>query len=451
MQKSCKNFLNIHVIFQKALHYELMEWKILQSIKTTVSFACLIFIISASTLIPSGQADKIRLHVRNHEFDFAGWTADAVWKKFSMFSLGISHYLSDVQEQKIMDDYNSIHEGVGDLQYQIAEIFSDPNVRNPLDESSELNKRLEQLGIILSSQSLLAEMVIQNQVSRVLGDLNLAVLGQPFPPVLYHVSKLPNNLIVSPRNFIQQDASISLKSDLNLEDIVRIEQKVENSTEYSALVVPVSGISTYPSMVIDTYSFPYLVETVAHEWTHNYLIFRPLGIRYSSSPEMRTMNETTASIVGEEISRMFTERGTSESKNRFSGPSHDHNLEVLYQVFPDEIPDNAPVFDFRKQMYETRLAVDQLLSEGKIEEAEQFMEEQRKIFCENGYMIRKLNQAYFAFYGAYADSPYSAAGADPVGEDVRTLRARSRDLNEFLSRISGMRSYEELRDYIHSF
>ncbi len=51
------------------------------------------------------------------------------------------------------------------------------------------------------------------------------------------------------------------------------------------------------------------------------------------------------------------------------------------------------------------------------------MELRRQVFVDHGYIIRKLNQAYFAFYGAYADSPVSAAGEDPVGEAVRELRA----------------------------
>jgi len=43
----------------------------------------------------------------------------------------------------------------------------------------------------------------------------------------------------------------------------------------------------------------------------------------------------------------------------------------------------------------------------------------------NGYYIRKLNQAYFAFYGAYADVPGGPAGEDPVGPAVRALRSQS--------------------------
>ena len=68
--------------------------------------------------------------------------------------------------------------------------------------------------------------------------------------------------------------------------------------------------------------------------------------------------------------------------------------------------------DFGKLMRETRLTVDRLLAEGQIQEAESYMEVQRKLLTENGHPIRKLNQAYFAFYGTYAHGP---ASVDPIG------------------------------------
>jgi hypothetical protein len=58
--------------------------------------------------------------------------------------------------------------------------------------------------------------------------------------------------------------------------------------------------------------------------------------------------------------------------------------------------------------------------------------------------LRKLNQAYFAFYGAYADIPGGAAGEDPVGPAVRELRAESPTLAEFIYKISRMTSYDDL-------
>ena len=85
-------------------------------------------------------------------------------------------------------------------------------------------------------------------------------------------------------------------------------------------------------------------------------------------------------------------------------------------------------------MHITRVHVDELLAAGKVTEAETFMEQRRLFFWENGYAIRKLNQAYFAFYGAYADVPGGAAGEDPVGPAVRALRAQSASLTVFLKK-----------------
>ena len=78
-------------------------------------------------------------------------------------------------------------------------------------------------------------------------------------------------------------------------------------------------------------------------------------------------------------------------------------------------------------------------------EAEAYMEQRRQFFFDNGYAIRKLNQAYFAFYGAYADVPGGAAGEDPVGPAVRALRAKSASLTDFLKTISQMDSFQQLQ------
>jgi hypothetical protein len=74
------------------------------------------------------------------------------------------------------------------------------------------------------------------------------------------------------------------------------------------------------------------------------------------------------------------------------------------------------------------------------------MEARRRFLWEHGYQIRKLNQAYFAFYGAYADSPGGgAAGQDPVGPAVQELRRRSSSLADFISRIAWVTSFERLQ------
>ncbi len=105
-------------------------------------------------------------------------------------------------------------------------------------------------------------------------------------------------------------------------------------------------------------------------------------------------------------------------------------------------------FNFNAEMHTTRVHVDELLAQGKITEAETYMDERRLVFWDNGYAIRKLNQAYFAFYGAYADIPGGAAGEDPVGPAVRALRARSGSLSAFLKTIAQMTSFKQLQDAV---
>jgi hypothetical protein len=94
-------------------------------------------------------------------------------------------------------------------------------------------------------------------------------------------------------------------------------------------------------------------------------------------------------------------------------------------------------------MAATRVQVDALLADGKIDEAEAYMEARRERFVAEGYNIRRLNQAYFAFYGAYADAG-GATGEDPVGPAVLGVRAKAGSLASFMHQISGVTSVEEL-------
>jgi hypothetical protein len=102
-------------------------------------------------------------------------------------------------------------------------------------------------------------------------------------------------------------------------------------------------------------------------------------------------------------------------------------------------------FDFNAVMRETRTEVDALLAAGRIDQAEAYMERQRQYLADNGYYIRKLNQAYFAFYGTYADSPTSVS---PIGADLKTLRAESPSLKDFLDTVSVMTNAGEIEQAI---
>ncbi|MDP2966040.1 MAG: hypothetical protein Q8N39_08415 [Pelolinea sp.] len=404
-------------------------------------------IATTSVWQPFDEAEQIRTYTRPYEFDYFGWTANAVWQKLSSISLGPIRHLSYLQQRKIIKDYFQALADTQNLKNSLETMYANPESSLKKNESSVLERKLQEQETRLEKLSILAEAVIQDQIGQTLDAMGLIELKQPLPPVLYHVTDLPKDLIISPRNVIRQEKSVSLQSYLSPSEEIALESKVEENTDYSALVVPVGGVSTYPTMVINTGNLLYLVDTVAHEWTHNLLIFRPLGWNYSTTPALRTMNETTASIAGEEISWFLIRRFYGDLLNPEDNFSY-RTYEAKY--IPTALKTQAE-FDFRQEMYQTRIIVDDLLAQNKIKEAEQFMEARRKVFWENGYQIRKLNQAYFAFYGAYANEPFSAAGADPVGNDVRTLRARSRNLLSFIQKISWISSYDQLKEAVNAY
>ena len=70
------------------------------------------------------------------------------------------------------------------------------------------------------------------------------------------------------------------------------------------------------------------------------------------------------------------------------------------------------------------------------------MEQRRQLFVEHGYALRKLNQAYFAFYGSYATG--EGVGAEnPVGRELAGLRRASGSLKGFLDNIAYVSNFKE--------
>ena len=398
-----------------------------------------ILLLAYSTVPPGDQLERVRAFTRHIEFDYVTWTLNALGGKIRDGALGMQTYLVNEQvERQVVLDYIELVERVQRAEGHLENIFADPEVSNPELASALVRRQLGEMYAEREQLAPLAEAVLQNQVTTTVAELGLTYGGQPFPPVLYRTTPLPTALIISPRDVIRQDYNISLPPDMTADERTILEEQVDSALDVSSLVVNVGGIGLYPTMVMQSTSLNWLAEVISHEWTHNFLTLRPLGISYMKSPELRTINETAASIAGKEIGSALIERYYPD----------------MVPLPPAEIPDapeedepaQVPTpFDFRTEMRNTRERADDLLAEGKIEEAEDYMETRRQVFWEHGYRIRKLNQAYFAFYGAYADLPGGAAGEDPVGEAVRSLRVESPTLADFLKRISWMTSFEQLQ------
>jgi hypothetical protein len=402
-----------------------------------------VFLLQRSDIEYGDLVQRIRGFTRNVEFDYGRWGLEALGLKFAHVGLGAVDYLPEEIQKQLVLNYLDLVLEIHWAEAALQEIYTNPKIDDPENASIEARKELAALYTQRDQLAPLAEAILQNQITAVVADLGLTFGGQSLPPVFYHITPLPLALIVSPRDTIRQDANVSLIPDLTVADRAELEAQVDEGLDVSSLVVNVGGIGMYPTMVMQTTNINWLAEVVAHEWIHNLLTLRPLGASYLRSPELRTMNETAANIAGKEIGAALIERYYPE----FVPPPPpaekiDDGLDVSKTPEP-------PAFDFRAEMHQTRITVDEMLAAGEIENAEAYMEARRQFLWENGYRIRKLNQAYFAFHGAYADIPGGAASPeDPVGPAVRTLRAQSESLADFINRIGWMWSFEQLQTAI---
>jgi hypothetical protein len=282
-----------------------------------------------------------------------------------------------------------------------------------------------------------AEKIMEKQIRETLGQLGIFNPADSyldikigFPPVNFELETPPHLLVVSPRDSIERIKEINLLQDITLDEMEDIEKAVDE-LGVSSLVVGLGGMATYPAIVSDKFGLQFTINAAIEEWLHQYLFFKPLGFLYSlhltgifPDSEIAVMNETLAGMASEEM-------GSILYQNYYS-----QYIEGNSQKEAEE-----PEFDFYREMREIRLVVDGYLAKGEIEKAEAFMEQKRLFLASKGYYIRRLNQAYFAFYGTYADSPTSI---DPIGVELRALRQQTASLSDFLNKVSVMTGHNDL-------
>ena len=411
-----------------------------------IEWLCLSIFLAAlltySSPPPTDEVEQVRAYTRQVEFDYANWMIDAVRVKLQQGAAGIPNYMDRESRKAAVAELLRVTQRILEAEAVLSQIYADAAVEDKEAASATVRADLAALYERQRQVAPLGEAALQDQITQALAEQGLTALGQPIPSVLFHSSAVPSALIVSRRERIEQIANLSLETGLTIDQERDLEAQVDAGLDVSSLVVPIGGVGVYPTMVMQSTSLSWLLNTIAHEWAHNYLTLRPLGILYDSTPEVRTMNETAASIVGGEIGTLVLEEYYPEQAA--ASPS-DLGLIAFHQDHPDPGDLQRPVFDFRAQMHETRVNVDALLEAGKVEQAEAYMRDRQQVFLRNGFLLRKLNQAYFSFYGAYADVPGGAAGEDPVGPAVRALRERSASLADFINRISWMTSFEDLQ------
>ncbi len=388
-----------------------------------------LFVLLASP--HASSSDELRRIALPHIHGFLRWEISNLVGKGIWRLRHLGEVVPSVEERiRIVKDYFSLGQELGALQREIDRL----SVVTPDDRAvlESVRGRLAAPRGEMAKHEDVVEDVIAAQIGQVLADEGLASslgwgIGKEFvfPPVLLELEDTPRILAISPRDTIELSRTFVLRPNLSLSEVESIEREIEEMG-LSALVEELSGIATYPSSIIQWTSLARALDTVAHEWFHQYFFFRPLGRNYWSDDKVTIINETAAKMGGEEIAALVLKRYYGDAEGGSTGGGN---------------PTAHPVFDFRTEMHEIRLAVEEYLRRGEIAEAEAFMRERQAFLAGQGYFIRKLNQAYFAFHGTYADSP---ASISPIGGQLARLREQSTSLGDFIKTVARISSHDDL-------
>ena len=379
---------------------------------------------------------RLSLIIKPYRFSIVQWELNTISHEVNQLMFNRSEEFDD--ETGVVTEYFAFVERIKTLKAEIQQINTGDSEVDSVSLEAELNMVQEQ-GVALKNT---AEKIMERQIRETLAQQDIfnpidkyIKLRITFPPVNFTLDTLPYLLVISPRQRIESMREILLRPDLSREEMDDIELEVDK-LGVSSLVVRLGGLgTTYPTFVTNEASLWFTIDTAIEEWLHQYLVFKPLGFLYlldltglSRNYEIATINETLVGMVSREIGAIVRETYYSEYGNN----------------------DNQTVeseFDFNREMREIRKAVDKYLVQGKIERAEEYMEQKRQYLTLRGRYIRKLNQAYFAWYGTYADSPTSI---NPIGLELKELRSQSDSLRGFLDTIALMTSRQELRANINA-
>ena len=268
------------------------------------------------------------------------------------------------------------------------------------------------------------EAVIEGRIDAAIRDAGLSFALplpgplQVWPPVDIELSGSPRVLVVSPREEIRRIVDMPLRLDLDRDALLALEAQTElEDDSVSALIVATGGVAAYPAIVSNARSYRATVSTGAHEWVHHYLALYPLGRSFFRNADTRTINETVAAVVGDELRDLVIARHGDPT--------------------PAAPPGEPPAIDRAAVLRALRLDVDELLAGGAIVEAERRMEEVRLQLEEAGVFIRRVNQAHFAWFGTYAAR---ADATDPLGPQIIEIRDRAGSLARFLELVRGVTS-----------
>ena len=401
------------------------------NIKSIVTMILTSVLLIVGSCTPTPDFDEnLGIIIKPHRFSLVNWEFKAMLNKIKQLASNKAVKAEDSIDMVL--EYYSLIEQIKALKSQIAAIKTSSGQSDTASLKVNLNELEEQKAELEG----MVELVIGRQITETLAQQGIfnpvcerVKIG--FPPLNFELETPPRLLVISPRDRIESMREVLLKQASGLEAKEDIEDEVDQ-LGVSSLVVSLGGLAAYPSFIAEDAGLRFTIDAATEEWLHQYLAFKPLGFHYvldltgvARNYDIATMNETLASMVSKEIGTLTYE----EYYARYDSDGDDDNKTADW------------VSGFNQEIRNIRKLVDEYLAHGEIEQAEKFMEQKRQYLASKGYHVRKLNQAYFAFYGTYADSPTSVS---PIGLDLKELRNRTASLKDFLNTVAAMTNRHDL-------
>jgi hypothetical protein len=377
-------------------------------------------ILTALVPLPDGPND----------FNSPGFIVKHSWVKFALLATRpVRGEPSGAEEDALVARFFDLNQRIERDEQTGGQGCSTPEQASAARED-ELHLRDERRGI--ENQ---VELILEGRLTRAIKQAGLTrhVGGDiVWPPVNSEFEDPPAVLVKSPRSESRIESESLLQGDLPIERVQQIEANAERDGETSALVVQIGGIAMYPAIIPPSGDYRFVLRDIAHEWTHHYLAFTPLGRHYNS---LRGLNETVANIVGDDLGALLAQEYPLGKP-----PSYVTAAPLASAGAPRSASRQDDV-DFNAEMHALRLQVDMLLAAGRVDDAEAAMDAKQQFFAAHGICIREINQAFFAFNGTYADQPESS---DPIGPKLASLRAEEPTLRAFVETVRAFTSAADL-------
>jgi hypothetical protein len=336
-------------------------------------------------------------------------------KKLFIFIIiiNLSIYSCNSENEKDLNNFVLDEQKFSIFSYEVNSIYDLFKSRYGFSKISEEHKLIKKL---------LLEEIYDNELN--------FIFGIVFPLPEFTTGHSPKLLVISPRDKIYREDELLLDHDLSSQEIEDIEESVRSEIDYSSIVVNIGGVAAYPSIIKDSDNYGDLFKAHAHEWLHQYLILFPLGRAYFKDPNMKIVNETLANIYSE---RLFSNVCSKKIKLQDS-------------ICKSKVKESPDKFNYELFIKNLRLDVDHLLELGKINQAEELMESSRLELEKRGYYIRKINQAWFAFNGTYADSPTSSSNVD---QEIELFIDSQESFSEAIRKLRKVKNFEEYKILIN--